>query len=565
MYILGMAGYFHDAAACLVHDGQLIAAAEEERFTRVKHQSGIPHKAISYCLGEAGITLDQVDYIGFYMNPWLAIRKKVPFRLLNFSRGFLSSVGYAAFDANRLLVCRFECQKLCKSSKTQLHFLEHHLTHAASSFLVSPFDEAAILNLDMVGERAATFMGLGQGNRIRRIKEINYPHSLGMLYASVTHYLGFRAGNDEFKVMGLASYGEPRYTDVFRQIVRLEDEGGYTLDLSYFNHHLAGPYQGYVTPKFIDTFGPPRPKEDKIEERHKDIAASLQLILEETALHLCRYLYDVTKQKHLCLAGGVALNSVMNGRLAVDSPFEDIYIQPAAGDVGPAVGSAYYIYNTLLDQPRDFVMRHTYYGPEYSNQQIKAELDSCKLDYEYVEDIAPYCAQRLAEGQLVGWYQGRMEWGPRALGNRSILANPTRADMQDIVNRWVKFREDFRPFAPSVLAEKSQEYFDAHYPSPYMLFVCPVKDGKGDVIPAVTHIDGTARFHTVDRDANPLYWDVINEFGKITGVPVVLNTSFNVRGEPIICTPKEAIRCFFSTGLDVLIMGNYVLRKDSRS
>lgn len=562
MYILGIGGYTLDSAAALVKDGNLIAAVEEERFTRRKHESGMPSKSIDCCLKTAGITLKDIDHIGFSYKPWLRLSKRIPYRILKIPKSPFYSLGYIVDEIYSTGNYLSELRQLKQNKNTKIHFIEHHIAHAASVFLTSPHEESAILTMDYMGEWTSTLMGKGTGTRIEKIKEIKFPHSLGILYAALTKYLGFQHGNDEYKVMGLASYGTPSYMDVFKDMVRLLPDGEYRINPDYFTYFAsAGSREGFMSKKFIDIFGPARIKDSEIEKKHLDIAASLQLILEETALHITNYLYEKTQSKNLCIAGGVGLNCSMNYRLLKDSPFDHVFVQPSAHDAGTALGSAYYIYNTILNNSRNFVINHAYWGPEYSNENIKAELDLDKLEYTHHQDIAKKCAELINEGKIIGWYQGRAEWGPRALGNRSILANATRDDMQDIVNKYVKHREDFRPFAPAVLKESAKDFFEFGQESPFMLFICNVKPDKRKLIPAVTHTDGTARIQTVDRECNKLYYDVIKNFGDISGIPVVLNTSFNVAGEPIVTTPKEAIRCFFSTGIDCLIMGNYLLEK----
>jgi len=563
LYILGIGGYTLDAAAVLVKDGELIAAVEEERFTRRKHESGMPFKAIDYCLKTANITLKNIDHIGFSYKPWLRISRRIPYRILKIPKAPFYSIGYIVDEINSTGHYLSELKQLKQNKNTRIHFIEHHVAHAASVFLTSPFEESAILTMDYMGEWTSTLMGKGTGSKIKKIKEIKFPHSLGILYAAVTKYLGFQHGNDEYKVMGLASYGEPAYIDVFKDMVKLLPDGEYRMNPDYFTYWAsAGSREGFMSQKFIDACGPIRTRDQEIEKRHMDIAASLQKILEDTTLHITNYLHKKTGEKNLCIAGGVGLNCSMNSRVLQDSPFESVFVQPSAHDAGTALGAAYYIYNTMLGNDRNFVINHAYWGPEYSDEEIKAELDLDKLKYTHHRDISKKCAELINDGKIIGWFQERAEWGPRALGNRSILANATSREMQDIVNKYVKHREDFRPFAPAVLKESSGDFFDFNHESPFMLFICDVKPEKRKLIPAVTHTDGTARVQTVDQKYNKLFYDVIKNFGEITGIPIVLNTSFNVAGEPVVTTPKEAIRCFFSTGIDCLIMGNYLVEKD---
>jgi carbamoyltransferase len=561
--ILGIGGYFHDASACLVIDGQLIAAAEEERFTRRKHQSGLPHNAIAYCLAEAGMDMTEVDYISFYMKPWLHFGRRVWHYAKAFPRYPVYSAGYMIEQLYQRGWFWFELKRLQQmgAGKPQIRYVSHHQSHAASTFFVSPFDEAAILIVDGLGEWSTMTLYHGKGNRIEKLRQIYYPHSMGAIYGSVTNYLGFRT-YDEYKVMGLASFGNPVYLEQMRDLIQLKDDGTYALNLDYFSFHVKpGRYEGYVSERFVERFGPARHKDEPLEQKHRDMAASLQALLEESVLHLCEHLQVRTGSRNLCLAGGVALNSVMNHRLIMDGPFDDVYIQPAANDIGTSVGAAYYLQHQELGQPRTFELEHAYWGPRYPDHEILALLEETKLSYTECDDPADTAAELIAEGKIIGWYQDRMEWGPRALGSRSILADPTRADMTDIVNLYVKHREDFRPFAPSVLEEYGDEYFENFHPSPYMLEVFPVKDAARASIPAVVHVDGTARIQTVSRKTSPRYWQLIEAFRRITGVPVVLNTSFNVRGEPIVNTPRDALRCFFSTGMDALVMGRYLIDK----
>jgi len=562
MNIIGIGGYSHDSAACLLQDGKLIAAAMEERFTRRKHEGGIPVKAIQYCLEEGGISLEDVDYIGTYMNPWLRLRKRIPYRSKMFFRSPKYSLSYLLYEIYHNASYLFETRALRKNSRTKIFFLPHHPMHAASAFFVSPFDKAALFTIDYIGEMCTTFAGLGEGKKITRLWEVEYPHSLGVIYSAITDYLGFMRAEDEYKVMGLAAYGEPTYYDEFSKMVRITPDGRYKVDLSYFIYHYKpGSQLGYVSEKFIKQFGSPRKKGEEIQKRHMDIAASLQKVLEDRVLEMLEILYEKTKIKNLCIAGGVGLNSVMNGRIQRESPFTNVYVQPAASDDGIAIGTAFYIYHQILGKERNFTMEHAFWGPSYSLREVEKEMELCKLQYKKLDNVEKTTAQLVAEGNVVGWFQGRMEFGPRALGARSILADPTRGDMKDIVNKYIKHREEFRPFAPSVLEEKAGEYFLGCKKSPFMLFVYPVKEDKRELVPAITHVDGTARVQTVNRDTAPRYYRMIEEFEKIKGVPVVLNTSFNVKGEPIVCSPKDAIRCFYSTGMDALVIENFLIKK----
>ncbi len=561
MVILGIGGFSHDSAAALVVDGKVVAAVAEERLSRVKHQGGIPHRAVAYCLESAGLTADDVDHVGGYMRPLVRLGKRLPYRLGQAVRSPFYSAAFMAYEVVHNAQYVQGLRGLC-GKKTKLHFLEHHPAHAASAFLAGPFDEAALLSIDYIGEFAATWAGVGEGTRLRCLHQENYPNSLGVFYSAITDYLGFLRASDEYKVMGLASYGEAEYFDAFREIVRDRGDGWYDIDRSWTAwHYLPGSRCGYFSKKFIDRFGPPRRQGEPIEARHRNLAASAQKVLEETVLNLARWLHGRTGLAKLAMAGGVALNCSMNGRLLRESLFEEIFVQPAAGDDGIAVGAALQLHHRLTGQPRGDGLDHVYLGPAYDNEAIRRFLDMAKLPYEQVTNVEEYTADLLAEGKIVGWYQGRMEFGPRALGSRSILADPTRPDMKELLNKYVKHREDFRPFAPSVLEEHASEYFTGCTRSPFMLFVHPVEPGQRDRVPAITHVDGTARVQTVSKASNPRYHKLIAAFSRRRGVPMVLNTSFNVMGEPIVNTPEDAVRCFYSTGLDALVMGDYVLRK----
>ena len=561
MNILGIGGYSHDSAAALVCDGVLVAAVEEERLTRVKHQGGIPHRAVQFCLNTAGLTRDQVDHIGCYMRPGLRLARRLPYRALQLLSSPKYAAGYMAYELAHNAQYVMGARSL-RGKNTHLHFMEHHPAHVAGAFLVSPYDEAALLSIDYIGEWNVTWGGVGRGTRIDRLFSMDYPNSLGVFYTALTDYLGFLRASDEYKVMGLASYGEPEYLEDFRRIVRVKPDGGYDLDLSWFRcHYLPGSRYGYFSQKFLERFGPPRRKGEQIEKRHENLAASAQRVLEEAGIGLAQRLRRETGLTRLCMAGGVALNCSMNGRIRRESGFDEVFIQPAAGDDGIAIGAAYQLHHSLTGKPRSFVLRDARLGPEYSNETIREFLERAKLSYETPAILEQRAAELIAEGKIVGWYQGRMEFGPRALGARSILADPTRPEMKDLLNKYVKHREEFRPFAPSVLAERAPEYFTGCHDSPFMLFVYPVEPGTRDKAPAITHIDGTARVQTVSRDVNPRYYAMIEAFERLRGVPMVLNTSFNVMGEPIVNTPADAVRCFFSTGMDALVIGDYVVLK----
>jgi len=563
MHVLGIAGYNHDAAAALMRDGELVAAAEEERFTRIKHQDGFPYRAIQYCLKEAEVQESSVDYVVYANNLWGNFGKMLAYAK-SFHEAPVYTTGFALRDLYTRMWITFLMRMLSNTGGggPRLRFVDHHLAHMGSSFFVSPFESAAVLSIDSLGDGDTTVLGHGEGQRLKKLSRVNYPHSIAEMYCCVTNYLGFPT-QDEYKVMGLASYGEARYLERLRRLVRFLDKGRYRIDTRYFQtHRRPGRFLGYVSRRFIDEFGPMRREDARIEQRHKDMAASLQKLFEETVFHCLRALHRMTGEKRLCLCGGAAQNSVMNGKILLETPFQEIYVPPAPGDSGGSIGAASYFSYGVLQQRRGFVMRTADWGPSFSETQIKAVLDESKSRYSRSEDVAADAAALLAKGYIVGWYQGRMEFGPRALGARSILADPTRPNMTDIVNRDVKHREDFRPFAPSVLREYVDEYFFGHHEAPFMSYVWGVRPDKAAAIPAVVHIDKTARVQTVERDDNALYWEVIKRFEKLKGVPVVLNTSFNVKGEPIVCTPRDAVRCFFSTGLDCLVIGPFVLKKE---
>jgi carbamoyltransferase len=573
MYILGINAYHGDASAAIVKDGDLLAAVEEERFNRKKHCAGFPASAIRYCLETAKVQIEQVDHIGISRDPSAHLHKKVLFsltRLTNLSGLIADRLANAAKVrdlrkelANALGVSSEFC--------AQFHNVEHHLAHMASCFFVSPFDRAAILSIDGFGDFISTMWGRGEDNRMEVLGQVEYPHSCGIVYTATSQYLGFPKYGDEGKVMGLAPYGRPKYMEQFRDIIRTDGDG-FKLNLDYFRHHSEGvdmtwdegsPTIGQIfSDKFVEVFGPVRQRGEPLTPKHEDIAASLQTRLEEVGFHILRRLHERTKLDRLCLAGGVAFNSVMNGKILLNTPFKDIYIQAAAGDAGTALGACYYIHHVVLKQPRSYVMEHAYTGPEFSGEQIELALKASGLSHRKLgeAELTRTTAQAIADGKIVGWFQGRAEFGPRALGNRSIVVDPRRADMKDILNARIKKREPFRPFAPSILEEHVGEYFEQTHPSPTMLMVYQVRKEKQSVIPAVTHVDGSGRLQTVARHENPRYHQLIRDFGHLTGVPVVLNTSFN-EDEPIVCTPQEAINCFQRTRLDVLVLGDYIVER----
>lgn len=561
MNVLGIGGYSHDSAAALVCDGNLVAAVAEERLTRVKHQGGPPTRAVQYCLDTAGLRIEEIDHVGAYMRPGLRLARRLPYRLTQIPKAPIYSLGYMGYEIAHNAQYMADMRRLA-GPRAQLHYLDHHPAHAASSYLVSPFESAALLSIDYIGEMTATWFGVGNGLDIEPLHEIRYPHSLGVFYSAITDYLGFQRASDEYKVMGLASYGRPEAYDAMREIIRQREVDGYDFDLRYVAYqYQPGSRKGYFNERFYKKFGPPRKPGEPIEDRHKIIAASAQKVLEETVLTLCRWLHKSTGKTDLCLAGGVALNCSMNGRIQRETPFERVFVQPAAGDDGIAIGGAFRLSYDYTGATREYVMRDARLGPEFSDEAIRDALDIAKIRHEKPDDIVESTADLLAEGKIVGWFQGRMEFGPRALGARSILADPTRADMQDLINKYVKHREEFRPFAPSVIRERAGDFFEGSDESPFMLFVYPVKPEARTLLPAITHVDGTARVQTVDRDVMPDYHRLLTAFERRRGVPVLLNTSFNVMGEPVVHTPADALRCFFSTGMDALALGPYLVTK----
>lgn len=668
MIVLGINAYHGDVSAALIRDGELIAAIEEERFRRVKHWAGFPTAAIHACLAMAGITPREVDHFAISRDPranlWrkalFAVRTRPSFSMMRDrvknhgrvrdiavvlseqlgvnSEQLTVSSKRLGVSSEQLVVnskqlgvrsseigvsdrqhvtCNASWDLEAEEIRKKLHYVEHHPAHLASAFFVSPFEEAAVCAIDGFGDFVSTSWAVGRGNTMEMLDRVYFPHSLGLLYLAITQYLGFTKYGDEYKVMGLAPYGSPDYASKIRQLVYLKANGSFALDLSYFSHWSEGaamtwddgePTVGPVfTAKLAELLGPVRKPGDAVEPRHEAIAASLQVVFEEATCHILNALYQKTRLPRLCLAGGCAMNSVMNGKIRERTPFQEVYIQPAAGDNGTALGAALYTYHQQLHQPRSFVMGHGYWGPEFDDEMIARTLgvrsreqgvrstehgarseqlgvSSKELDLpspsgacdgsrgfqppgRYVawkaendEELCSWTAERIAAGDVVGWFQGRMEWGARALGNRSIIADPRRADMREIINTKIKFREKFRPFAPSIAEESMDEYFVNAVPDPFMLQVYPVRLEKQTVIPAVTHVDGSGRLQTVSQATNPLYWQLIKAFERLTGVPVLLNTSFN-ENEPIVLKPAEALDCFLRTDMDVLVMGKWVVRK----
>ncbi|HAF15157.1 MAG TPA: carbamoyltransferase [Blastocatellia bacterium] len=652
MYILGINAYHGDAAAAIIKDGKLLAAVEEERFNRVKHCAGFPAESIRYCLRAAGIGIEEVEHIGVSRDPSAHLHKKILFAASraakqvavgrssrqeavsvidegtgervtgqgergsrdqegkekgetgngeeeNGSNGQKRGSGVFAQIKDRLgnaakirdlkEVLARELNVPTSKLRAQFHNIEHHRAHLASSFYVSPFERAALLSIDGFGDFISTMWAIGEGNSIKVLDQVEYPHSTGIVYTATTQFLGFPYYGDEGKIMGLAPYGRPRFMEEFRDIIRTEDRGQFRLNLDYFRHHAEGvdmtwnqgsPKIGRIfSDQFAQTFGPARDAGAPLTEREQDIAASLQQRLEEVGFHVLNHLYEQTGLTDLGLSGGVAYNSVMNGKILLNTPFRRVYVQAAAGDSGTALGVCYEIYNRVTQpvrlrasdsrQPTQtdslrYVMTGAYTGPEFTNEEIQAELESSNLVYETFTDaeLTKRAAQDIADGLVLGWFQGRMEFGPRALGNRSIVVDPRRAEMKDTLNERIKKREPFRPFAPSILEERTADYFEQSHPAPTMLMVYQVRPERRAEIPAVTHVDGSGRLQTVSREVNPRYYQLISDFNELTGVPVVLNTSFN-ENEPIVCTPRHAIDCFLKTRMDVLYLGNYAVRRNS--
>ena len=591
MHILGVSCYYHDAAAALLRDGVLVAAAEEERFSRVKHDYGFPRNAIRFCLDQAGIEGKDLDYVVFFEKPFRKFDRILMTTLQTYPQSWkVFRESMISWMIDKLWV-GVTLQTELGVSKERVLFCEHHLSHAASAFLCSPFEEAAILTVDGVGEWATTTCGTGRGNDIRVLKQIEFPHSLGLLYSAFTAFLGFEVNEGEYKVMGMAPYGVPRYTDKVWKLVQQNRDGSFSLDMDYFCFHHSTD-QTYSR-KFVTLFGDPRPSHLQfftrkssfpkyfgsppgnynelcdLNQHYADIAASVQRVTEELLLNMANQLQRETGMKRLCIAGGVGLNSVANTRILKETPFEQLFVQPAAGDAGGALGAALWAYNSLLGNPRAFTMRHACWGRANSDREIGDFLQENAIPFRYFEDddeLLDHVVDRLLQGKVVGWSQGRFEWGPRALGNRSILADPRNPEMKDIVNAKIKFREPYRPFAPSVLAECAEKYFDlshvqSHHPARYMLYVVPVKEGQQSALPAITHVDGTARLQTVFRDQSPRYYRLIERFAQASGVPVVLNTSFNLRGEPIVNTPAEAFSTFSRSEMDTLVMESFLVEK----
>lgn len=571
MYILGISCFYHDSSAALLKDGKIIAAAQEERFTRKKHDVTFPINAIEYCLKSQKITIENVDYIGFYEKPFLKFERLLYQHLETFPKSyktFISSMPSWFKEKTRII-------KLIRKKlkfKKEVFFIEHHLAHAAGSFLPSPFKKAAILTVDGVGEWTTTAYGIAEGNNINLMQEIKFPSSLGLLYSTITAYLGFSVNNSEYKVMGLAPYGNMNketnsYYKKFKEVIDIKQDGSYRLNMDFFTYL----YKNRMPSKKLCTLlgGPIRKPESELTQDHKDIAAALQLVLEEVMTKILNNLYKITKCENLTIAGGIGLNSVYNGKILTQTPFKKIWCQPDPGDGGTSVGVALYIYNTILGNKRNYVMENASLGPEFTTEEIKNFLDRDKINYKEFKDkkeLLKKTAKLIFENNVIGWFHGRMEWGPRALGNRSILSNPCSPQMQEILNLKVKHREKFRPFAPVVCEKDALKFFDCDKPLPtpsdFMLMVYPIKKKWHKKIPAVTHIDGSGRLQSIRFDQNPLYYNLIQEFGKLSKIPILINTSFNIRGEPIVCTPKDAYKCIMGTGIDYLVIDNFLIKRE---
>lgn len=568
MKIIGFNCHIHDAAAALIDDGELIFAAEEERFNRFKHYGEFPIESISSALKYANLSIKDIDYVAFYWKPFLGLYRRIYWVLRSpgyFRKLFVSEkIGHSRRGGTisvwlKHFLVNFEFKKYFKDFRGKFVFVPHHLAHAASAFFISPFKQSAILSLDYSGEWASTFLGYGKENKIYTLKEVGWPHSLGYFYTAITHYLGFKNVGDEYKVMGLSAYGNrnSKYYELMKKVVWEDEKHLFRCNLKYFGLHRG--MENWYSPEFVKEFGPARNPGEKITERHADIAAALQRRFEDILIFIVKKLKEMTKSKYLAIAGGCGLNSVANGVILKLGIFKDVFVQPAAHDAGTSIGAAYYLYHHILNNKRNFVMHHSYWGPQYSEVDYINAIKKFNLQYKKSKDICKEAAKLIANGKIIGWFQGRMEWGPRALGNRSIIADPRNEKMKDIINVKVKHREEFRPFAPAVLEQYTNKYFDLSYPSPFMLFVYNVT--KPDKIPAVTHVDGTGRLQTVNKETNPLFYKLINEFYKITKVPVVLNTSFNDKNEPIVCSPEDALRTFLKTGIDYVVMGDLIISK----
>ncbi len=591
MYILGISCYYHDAAAVLLNDGALVAAAEEERFTRKKHDFDFPKQAIQFCLDQAGITGKDLDYVVFFEKPFRKLDRILMMTLQTYPQSYkVFRESMITWMVDKLWVgTKIETE--IGVDRNKILFSEHHLSHAASAFFCSPFEESAILTVDGVGEWVTSTYGVGKGNDIKIQKEIHFPHSLGLLYSAFTAFLGFEVNEGEYKVMGMAPYGEPKYVDKVWKTINQNSDGSFSLNMDYFSFHHST--ERTYNQKFANLFGTPRPEKmlffteetgfpkyfgtppgnmrelSNMNKHYADIAASIQKVTEDVLVNMAKHLHKTTGMKNLCMAGGVALNCVANTRILHESGFEKLYVQPAAGDGGGALGAALWAYNTLLGKPRNFQMEHAFWGRANSDAEIGDFLRQNNIKHTRYDDedkMLDAVVNHLTNASVIGWAQGRFEWGPRALGSRSILADPRNPNMKDIVNTKIKFREPYRPFAPSVLAESAEKYFDLpnatkHAPARYMQYVVPVKPEAQAILPAITHVDGTGRMQTVFKDQSPRYYKMIEKFGQATGVPVVMNTSFNLKGEPIVNTPANAHNTFIKSEMDALVLENFIIEK----
>ena len=567
MYTLGISCYYHDSAASILKDGKVIAAVEEERFSRKKFDDGFPSMAIDWCLNEAGISPENIDSVAFYDKPILKFERLLDNYIAVAPRGLYSFLNVIPKWLHKRIWIKDEISKHLKGFNGTTIFPEHHVSHAAHTFFTSSFDEAAILTVDGVGEWTTASFGTAYDTTIKLTNDIRWPHSVGLFYSAFTYFLGFKVNEGEYKLMGLSAYGKPKYYDlIMENLIDVKNDGSVHLNMKYFSF----TYDKVMTNQnFSDLFGiSPRKEDSNAEQIHYDIAASAQLVLEDILLKMANHVHKKTGMKNLCLGGGVALNGVANYRILKEGPFENIHIPPSPGDAGSAIGSAQYLYYSYKKNKRkiehgvDIIKNNVFVGPSYSNDEIRSFLDAGKIHYKFLENnsLLETTAKLISEGNVVGWYQGKMEWGPRALGNRSILADPRDVKMKDVLNEKIKHREIFRPFAPCILEEHASEYFDIDIPSPYMLLVAPVK--KPEKIPAVTHVDGTGRLQTVSKDTNLLFYNLINEFYKITGVPVLVNTSMNVRGEPIVNTIEQAYNMIIKTDMDYIMLGNYIVKRE---
>ena len=594
--ILGISAFYHDSAATLIKNGEIVAAAQEERFTRIKHDSNYPFNAIKYILDNSNLKLNQIDHIVFFEKPFLKFERLLETYMAFAPKGFKSfSLSMPIWLREKLFQKKFLFENLKKHDENfkdieKIKFSEHHYSHAASAFFPSPFEEAIVLTLDGVGEWATTTVALGKRNKLTMLKEIHFPHSLGLLYSAFTYYLGFKVNSGEYKVMGLAPYGEPKYKDlIFKKLIDLKNDGSFRLNMKYFNYATG---LTMTNKKFNNIFKNPNrnPKKDNLTQFHMDIASSVQAVVEEIILKLTKSLVKEYKIKNLCLAGGVALNCVVNGKIHKEKIFKDIWVQPAAGDAGGSLGAALAYWHKELNKPRNTfkdLMKGSYLGPKFTDDDVEKELKNLDAKYKKINqnEIISLTANEISKNKIVGWFQGRMEFGPRALGARSILADPRSRNMQKELNLKIKFRESFRPFAPSIMREDVYDWFELNYDSPYMLLVSEVKKSKQiemsddtkklfgieklniprSTIPAVTHVDYSARIQTVHKDTNPMFHNLLKEFKKITNLPILVNTSFNVRGEPIVCSVADAYNCFMGTNLDILVIENFVLFKKDQT